>query len=98
MSSCGNLDCIQTVERHIVPLSTKEGGIALHAVERNFDAIKEGPIPVEHINRLARTAVATAVVFVNHILSRSQGSNGRSRDMRTGAAAVAMERPEPSFN
>ena len=42
----------------------------LHVKERNFDAIKEGPVSVDHINRLAIPAVTPTSMLVNLILGR----------------------------
>ena len=66
----------------------------LHVKERNFDAIKEGPVSVDHINRLAIPAVAPSGMLINLVL----GCHGLARQspghMGASATAIAMKRPE----
>ena len=64
----------------------------LHVKERNFDAIKEGPVSVDHINRLAIPAVTPTSMLVNLILGRHCTATRLG-----GPPAVAMEGPHPGL-
>ena len=70
----------------------------LHVKERNFDAIKEGPVSVDHINRLAIPAVTPTSMLVNLILGRHcTATRLGPGHMGPGPPAVAMEGPHPGL-